>query len=608
LALDSAGNPVTVGTTASADFPTINPLQSLLGNGAESGFVTKLSSAGDKILYSTYFGRDASVLLNAVRLDSADNIWIFGQVVGAGLPLQNPLQSSFSGGQTDEVIAKLNAQGNSVLFSTYFGGSDLEFASDLTVDSADYVFASGFTYSADFPVKNSMLPFVGATHGYKNDTFLIKISPTGALIYSMLLGGDGPDYNGGVALGSNGAVYLAGSTGSDDFPLKNPLQASYGGGPSDMYVVRLAPETAPVSPFIVSPATLLFRYVIGGASSASQTVSITSTAGSLTFSTVSSANWLKLTFAGATTPATLAVSVDPSGLKPGVYTGSIQIDSQTSIQVNFTVLAAGPMLTGISPPSIPVGSEATTVTITGSGFQQGAAIELASGAALATKFVDSGTLQIILDKPSLSQPATLSFVVVNPQSAPSNAVTLTIGTPAPAFTATGVVNAASFAVGPVAPGEIISIFGTSLTGDVTFDSTPVTPFFSSPAQINVTVPYSVAGPATVLQVGATSVQLPVASSAPGIFAAVSAGDNIVVLYATGCGALTTDDLPRCALPVSVTVNDQLATVLYAGVAPGLVQGANQINIQLPEGIISGQLTIVLTAGDAPSKPFNITLR
>jgi uncharacterized protein (TIGR03437 family) len=106
------------------------------------------------------------------------------------------------------------------------------------------------------------------------------------------------------------------------------------------------------------------------------------------------------------------------------------------------------------------------------------------------------------------------------------------------------------------------------------------------------------------RVSATApVKLDVAPSAPGIFDAVLTGDNILTLYATGCGTLTNDDLPRCALPVSVTVNDSHATVLYAGIAPGLVQGANQINIQLPDGITSGQLTIVLNAGDASSKPF-----
>jgi uncharacterized protein (TIGR03437 family) len=169
------------------------------------------------------------------------------------------------------------------------------------------------------------------------------------------------------------------------------------------------------------------------------------------------------------------------------------------------------------------------------------------------------------------------------------------------------VNAASFTGGPIAPGEIITIFGTNLSGVVTFDGTPATMVFSSPAQVNVTVPYSVAGPTSILQMGGTLLQLQVAHSAPGIFAAVSAGDNIVVLYATGCGALTSDDLPRCALPVAVTVNGESAQVLYAGIAPGLIQGANQINIKLPDDITAGQVTIVLTAGEGSSKPFSLTL-
>jgi uncharacterized protein (TIGR03437 family) len=302
----------------------------------------------------------------------------------------------------------------------------------------------------------------------------------------------------------------------------------------------------------------------------------------------------------------LTVSVDPTGLSPGQYSGKIQIDPQTDVQVNLTVLAPAPLVTGISPASIPIGSATTVITISGSGFQQGAVVQL-NGATFPTTFVDSGTLQITLDKSNLTQPATLAFTVLNPQSAPSNPVTFTIGTPAPVFTAAGVVNAATFASGPVAPGEIVTIFGTNLTGNVTFDGAPATLVFSSPNQVNVTVPYSVSGPTTVLQMGTSSIQLQAAPSAPGIFAAVPAGDGIVVLFATGCGALTNDDLPRSALPVSVTVNGESAQVLYAGIAPGLVQGANQINFQLPTDITSGQVSIILTAGGGSSKPFGLTL-
>jgi len=506
----------------------------------------------------------------------------------------------------DGVLAKLSAKGDSLLFSTYFGGSDIDFPSDLTIDSAGNAYASGFTYSADFPVKNSLQPFTGAIVGYRNDTFLVKVSPSGSLIYSTLLGGDGADYNGGVTVVANGAVYLVGSTASDNFPLKNPLQATNGGGPSDMYIVRLAAESAPVSPLAVSPATVLFRYVAGGATPDPQTVSINSTAGSVAISPVSNASWLTFTNASPNTPTTLTIRADASGLKPGVYNGTIQLDTQAGVQVNFTVLAAGPVLSGISPSVIPTGSEATTITISGTGFQPGATVELSGGTAIATTYVDSGSLQITLDKLSLSQPVTLSFVVVNPQSAPSNPVTLTIGTPTPTFTAASVVNAASFAGGPVAPGEIISIFGSNLNGNVTFDGVPATLVFASPGQVNVTVPYSVSGSTTMLQMGSTNVPLQVAPVAPGIFAAVAVAQNILTLYATGCGALTSDALPRCTLPVSVTVNNEPATVLYAGIAPGLVQGANQINVQLQDAVTSGLLAIVLTAGEVSSKPFNFT--
>jgi len=374
-----------------------------------------------------------------------------------------------------------------------------------------------------------------------------------------------------------------------------------------MFYLRLAPEVAPLPPFSASPGSVLFRYVIGGAVPPSQMVSITSTGGPQGFSPSATAAWLKFTASSSTTPATLTISVDPSGLKPGPYSGSIQIDAQTSVQVNLTVLAPAPTVTGISPASVAVGADTTVLTISGSGFQPGAVVQLNS-AAFTTTFVDSSTLQITLDKSNLTQAATLPFTVVNPQSAPSSPVTFTIGTPAPAFTAAGVVNAATFAAGPVAPGEIVTIFGTNLSGSVTFDGAPATLVFSSPTQVNVTVPYSINGPTTILQMGASSIQLPVAPSAPGIFAAASTGDGIVVLYATGCGALTNDDLPRCALPVSVTVNDEPAQVLYSGIAPGLVEGANQVNFVLPADIQSGTISIVWTVGNTSSKPFSLTLR
>jgi uncharacterized protein (TIGR03437 family) len=316
---------------------------------------------------------------------------------------------------------------------------------------------------------------------------------------------------------------------------------------------------------------------------------------------------------------TITVSVILDGLAPGTYNGTVTLTPQTgdpaTIAVTLTVLAPPPVLTSVTPSLIPIGSGATTITFHGSGFTNQSTILLAGTTwNQPVTFVDSETLQATLPKSDLIAQATLPLSVQNPQSAPSNIVSLTIGQIGPQVAPSGVVNAASFEAGPVAPGEIVSIFGTNLVKNVTFDGTPATMVFFSPQQTDVTVPYAIAGQITTqlvvgqLGISAATVTLNVALAAPGIFAAVPAGNNIVTLYATGCGVLTNDALPRCTLPVSVTANGQLGQVLYAGIAPGLPQGVDQINFQLPDGVASGKVSIVLTVGNAASKPFEVTLQ
>ncbi len=167
----------------------------------------------------------------------------------------------------------------------------------------------------------------------------------------------------------------------------------------------------------------------------------------------------------------------------------------------------------------------------------------------------------------------------------------------------GVSNAATLTSGVVSPGEIITIFGSNLTGGVTFDGHPVTPLYASPTQVNVTVPYTVSGSTTTLQIGSVSMQLAVAATSPGIFAGVAAAPGIVTLYATGGGKVTTDSPARLSLASSVTVNGEPAQVLYAGVAPGLPEGANQLNIMLPAGARSGPVSIVWTVGTVTSNTY-----
>ena len=190
----------------------------------------------------------------------------------------------------------------------------------------------------------------------------------------------------------------------------------------------------------------------------------------------------------------------------------------------------------------------------------------------------------------------------------SNSVAVSVGNPAPAFTAAGVVNAASYAPAPVSVGEIVVVFGQNFgsldSTIVLFDSNPAKIIYLTPTQLAATVPATAGnGLTTALQIQTSHdvfsapISLPITPAAPRILhvgcvrrqAAAINQDNtvnnatnpapvgsVVALYGTGGGALTSDALRHLSLPVSATIGGLAAQVLYAGVAPGEPDGVNQI--------------------------------
>ena len=203
-------------------------------------------------------------------------------------------------------------------------------------------------------------------------------------------------------------------------------------------------------------------------------------------------------------------------------------------------------------------------------------------------------------------------------------------TAAPAVSA--VVNAGSFAPGAIAPGEILTIFGSGFNADakVTFGDTAGMVIYASPGQINpgqinVVAPYEIDGKAsTSMTVDIDGVltapqTLSVAAAAPGIFivlnqdysansaARPAVAGSVLILYATGEGQTkpagvdgkvatgAVASLPKPLLPVSATVGGKTAGVMYAGAAPGYIAGLMQINLRLP-GIASGSSPLVLNIG------------
>ncbi|MGH2543353.1 MAG: SBBP repeat-containing protein, partial [Ardenticatenaceae bacterium] len=149
IAVDSAGNYYLIGTTSSVNFPTANPLQGELSAYSDA-FVTKLNAAGDILLYSTYLGGREYDGATAIAVDEAGNVALTG-LTGGFFPIVNAVQPGFGGGDYDAFVARLNATGTTLLYSTYLGGTVDEGGVDVAVDRTGNTYLTGKTTSSDFP-------------------------------------------------------------------------------------------------------------------------------------------------------------------------------------------------------------------------------------------------------------------------------------------------------------------------------------------------------------------------------------------------------------------------------------------------------------------------
>ncbi|NIM16941.1 MAG: hypothetical protein GTO45_33655 [Candidatus Aminicenantes bacterium] len=253
IAVDSEGNAYVAGYTLSPDFPTENPFQESLrlNEGVYYGidvFITKLSSSGDSLVYSTYLGGSDYEICTGTAVDSSGNVYVTGYTSSKDFPTANPFQENIkisAGGIVQDVfITKLSPSGNTLVYSTYLGGYWYEYSGGIAVDSSGHAYVAGTTASEDFPTENPFQENLRKIdEGYYEDAFITKLSPAGdTLVYSTYLGGSGYEDVGGIAVDSKGYAYVAGLTPSEDFPTENPYQSNLNQPFSDAFVTILAPS------------------------------------------------------------------------------------------------------------------------------------------------------------------------------------------------------------------------------------------------------------------------------------------------------------------------------------------------------------------------------
>jgi hypothetical protein len=236
IAVNADLNAYVTGRTSSTDFPTVNPYQAFPGGGGlfeNDVFVVRLAPTGDSLVYSTYIGGANSESGEGIGVDDSGHAYIAGGTASPDFPMQVPYDSAFDTGEC--FVTKLAPTGDSLVYSTFLGGSGGDVGKGIAVDGIGHAYVTGYTNSGDFPI----LAAVQDSLAGGSDVFVTQFSPAGdGLVFSTFLGSTGGDRVTDIAVEA-GSVYITGHTGSlNGFPTENPYQETSDGS-FDGYVAKM---------------------------------------------------------------------------------------------------------------------------------------------------------------------------------------------------------------------------------------------------------------------------------------------------------------------------------------------------------------------------------
>ena len=275
IATDHAGNTFVAGYTDSPNFPvTPGALYTNIAGVPDrfvhlypvDGFVTELNPGGSNLIFSTYLGGEQADGVYGIAVDSSDNAYVTGFTSSTDFPTTNAIQKHLACPYSiyynnNAFVTEIASNGTSLVYSTYYGGTNFDWGYGIAVDGAGDAYVTGFTQSTNFPTTNA----ISSTLSGAQDAFVFKLGPGGTnRLFSTYLGGtgsatgsgnpnnvdgiqgSGSDAGNGIAVDVNGNIYVVGLTYSTNFPTTNALQSVLNGNGSDTisdaFVTKLTPS------------------------------------------------------------------------------------------------------------------------------------------------------------------------------------------------------------------------------------------------------------------------------------------------------------------------------------------------------------------------------
>ena len=233
LAVDTTGNAFISGTTSSTNFPTTSGAWDTTHNGNTDAFILKLSPGGNgtaDLLWSSFLGHSGDESGTAVAIGPDGEPFVLGNTNSSSFPVTAGAFDSSLAGNYDLFVTRLTSDASALVYSTFIGGSDREYAGGLYLNTAGEVIACGGSRSGNFPTtyQNAYDQTLG---GDEDAVFFVLDADGSSLLYSSFYGGSEEDFGYAVAPGPAGDAVIAGRTRSSDFPISpGAAQTVFGGG------------------------------------------------------------------------------------------------------------------------------------------------------------------------------------------------------------------------------------------------------------------------------------------------------------------------------------------------------------------------------------------
>jgi uncharacterized protein (TIGR03437 family) len=627
LGVDVAGNVYVTGKTRSMNFPTTSGALQTLGRprkDSDEAFALKLNAAGNELVYSTLLGQ-GSAEARGLALDGAGNAWVTGFTDSAAFPTTGNAwqRSKHNAAATSAFVAKLNASGSELLYSTYLSSGGGELGLDIAADAAGNAYATGWTLSSC--AAGGGEPFPTTSGAYQRDSgagclngrptfysYVTKFTVQGAVEYATLLGGSQAS---AVAVDAAGNAYVTGRIASGlPFPTVNAWQPRTLDGSA---------QAGFLTKFNARGSALDYStYLTGSIGAQEDGLDVA----------VDAAGQAHLTGAVSSAAFVTTQQDGPFQTNSGAFVTKLNASGAT---VDYSVILGGLGTAGLGLALDAAGNAFVTGATSSSGFPATANAYQRAAAGGGDAFIAK------LGEAPLPRVATHL-------SAASYAITSAAESIVAAF-GPELATAASAAVSLPLP---TALAGTTVTIRDSAGASHAAPlFFVAPEQVNYLVPRGCAiGSATVSIVNAngtlTTGRLQIEAIAPGIFTANADGSGVpaalwLCVHADGsqafqpvarydetsrrmvsvplelCGACQKSYLllfgtgwrGRAELQgVNVRIDGEWAAVSYAGTQAQLA-GLDQINVELPRSLCGrGETNLALTVDGRAANPVKLEFK